>query len=187
MSGSVPRFARYLAETAGNRDRALAVNEWNLNLGAALMRDIAHAEVALRNAYDRVMRQRWHGPAHWLLDPASPVTVPLWRNVRGRRTDLNTTNRASIAEAVRRCGGTSASPDAVLAEVSFGFWRHCTDPAHEKILWVPYLHHAWPRRTDRALLHRALAAVNAARNRASHHEPLFGTQPGRDLADATFA
>jgi hypothetical protein len=33
--------------------------EWNLRLGAALMRDIAHIEIAVRNAYDRAMRQHW--------------------------------------------------------------------------------------------------------------------------------
>ncbi len=181
---SAPRFARYLTEAGGDRVRALALYKWNLGLGAALMRDIAHVEIAVRNAYDRTMRQRWRGAQHWLLDPASPVQAPLWRTQRGRRTDLNTRNRASIVEAVARCGGVAAKPDAVIAELSFGFWRHCTDPAHEKTLWVPHLHHAWPKKTDRAMLDRSLATINTARNRASHHEPLFDTRPGRDLAAA---
>ncbi|GAA2183630.1 Abi family protein [Brooklawnia cerclae] len=181
---SARRFARYLTETDGDRTRALTLYEWNLKLGAALMRDIAHVEVAVRNAYDRTMQQRWRGAQHWLLDPTSPVQAPLWRTLRGRRVDLNTRNRANIGDAVARCGGTHAKPDAVIAELSFGFWRHCTDPAHEKTLWVPYLHRAWPRKTDRAALDRALATINTARNRASHHEPLFGTRPGRDLSAA---
>lgn len=148
------------------------------------MRDIAHVEVAVRNAYDHTMRQHWRGARHWLLDPASPVQTPLWRTRRGRRADLNSRNRASISDAVARCGGASAKPDAVIAELSFGFWRHCTDPAHEKSLWVPYLHRAWPRKTDRAMLDRSLATINTARNRASHHEPLFDARPGRDLIAA---
>lgn len=41
--------------------RALSLYEWNIDLGRVLMRDIAHFEVALRNAYDRVMRDRWEG------------------------------------------------------------------------------------------------------------------------------
>jgi hypothetical protein len=145
------------------------------------MRDVAHVEVAVRNAYDRTMRGRWQGATHWLLDPASPVVAPLWRTWRGRRTDFNTRNRANVADAVSRCGGQNAKPDAVISELSFGFWRHCTDAAHEKTLWVPYLHHAWPKRTDRATLDRSLSIINTARNRASHHEPLFGTWPGGSL------
>lgn len=175
---------RYLNEAGGDRDRALDLYEWNLRLGAALMRDIAHVEVAVRNAYDNTMRTHWQGGQHWLLDPGSPVLTPLWRTRYGKRVDLNARNRATVADAVRRCGGASAKPGEVIAELSFGFWRHCTDAAHEKSLWVPYLHRAWPKKTSRVALERSLTTINTARNRASHHEPLFGTRPGRDLAAA---
>lgn len=50
-----------------------------------------------------------------------------------------------------------------------------------KALWVPYLHHAWPKKTSRVGLERSMTTINTARNRASHHEPLFGSKPGRDL------
>lgn len=181
---SPQRFARYLDETGGDRGRALDLYEWNLRLGAALMRDIAHVEVAVRNAYDTAMRTHWESGQHWLLDPASPVLAPLWRTRQGKRVDLNARNRTTVAAAVRRCGGVCAKPGEVIAELSFGFWRHCTDAAHEKSLWVPYLHRAWPKKTSRVAIERSLTTINTARNRASHHEPLFGTQPGRDLAVA---
>lgn len=181
---STPRFARYLNESSGDRVRALALYEWNLRLGAALMRDIAHVEVAVRNAYDEAITTHWQGGRHWLLDPASPVLAPLWRTRHGRRADVNARNRTTVADAVRRCGGASAKPGEVIAELSFGFWRHCTDTAHEKTLWVPYLHRAWPKKTSRATIERSLTIINTARNRASHHEPLFGSQPGRDLTAA---
>lgn len=181
---STPRFARYLREAGNDHQRALALYEWNLQLGAALMRDIAHVEVAVRNAYDSAMSTHWQGDQHWLFDPKSPVLEPLWRSRRGRRADVNARNRATVADAVRRCGGASARPGEVIAELSFGFWRHCSDAAHEKSLWVPYLHRAWPKKTSRVALERSLTTINTARNRASHHEPLFGTQPGRDLTAA---
>ncbi len=181
---STPRFGRYLSEAGGDRDRALAMYEWNLRLGAALMRDIAHVEVAVRNAYDEVMTTHWQGGKHWLLDPASPVLAPLWRTRHSKRADVNARNRTTVTEAVRRRGGASAKPGEVIAELSFGFWRHCTDTAHEKTLWVPYLHRAWPKKTSRVAIERSLTIINTARNRASHHEPLFGSQPGSDLTAA---
>jgi len=144
------------------------------------MRDIAHVEVAVRNAYDSVITARWHGAQHWLFDPTSPVLAPLWRTQRGHRADLNARNRATVTDSIRRCGGASAKPGEVIAELSFGF----CDAAHEKMLWVPYLHLAWPKKTSRVALERSWTTINNARNRASHHEPLFGTQPGRDLAAA---
>lgn len=97
---------------------------------------------------------------------------------------MNARNRTTVADAVCRCGGASAKLGEVIAELSFGFWRHCTDTAHEKTLWVPYLHRAWPKKTSRVAIERSLTIINTARNRASHHEPLFGSQPGRDLTAA---
>lgn len=58
---SVRRLEPYLAACGGDAERALSLYEWNIDLGGVLMRDIAHFEVALRNAYDRVMRERWEG------------------------------------------------------------------------------------------------------------------------------
>lgn len=181
---SKPRFERFLLEANRDRQQALALYEWNLQLGAAVMRDIAHVEVAVRNAYDDTMSRQWQGASHWLFDPESPVLKPLWRTRHGRRSDLNARNRATVADAIRRCGGETAVPGAVIAELSFGFWRHCTDAAHEKALWVPFLHRAWPKKTSRAALERSLTLINTVRNRASHHEPLFGSRAGRDLTTA---
>ncbi|NHM13599.1 hypothetical protein [Xiamenia xianingshaonis] len=68
---SAERFAPYLADCGGDVEQALSLYEWNVLLGQVLMRDISHFEVALRNAYDRVMRNFWDGGAHWLLDDLS--------------------------------------------------------------------------------------------------------------------
>src|SRR5215470_5473399 len=62
---SPPRYAVCLEATAGDPDRALALYEWNARLSAAVFRDLAHREVALRNAYDRALSDHWSGPPHW--------------------------------------------------------------------------------------------------------------------------
>lgn len=170
----------------GDRQRALDIYEWNIRLSSSLMRDIAHLEVALRNAYDNSMCEYWTGSTHWLIDPQSPALAPLWRTRRKKRVDVNARNRKTIQEATRRVGGSAAAPGSIIAELSFGFWRHCTDAAHEKALWVPYLHRAWPKRTNRAEIERSLTRINNTRNRASHHEPMFGDKPDHD-ALSTYA
>lgn len=73
---SADRLAPYLAACGGDCERALKLYEWNISLGQVLMRDVAHLEVALRNAYDRVLSEHWDGPSHWLFDPGSPVAGP---------------------------------------------------------------------------------------------------------------
>lgn len=182
---SLPRLGRYLAlASPPNSRQALLYYEWNLRLSAAFMRDLAHIEIALRNAYDRTMRRLWRGERHWLLNPLSPISAPLHRNRSGRSTDMNSGNRRSIAAAVQHCRGQDITPDAIIAELPFGFWRHYGDSAHEATLWVPYLRHAWPAGTSRVQVDRALMSINTMnRNRAAHHEPLFGHR-GQDLRNA---
>lgn len=178
---SPARFSRYLAECGGDRAKAMATYEWNLRLSHSMLRDIAHFEVAMRNAYDGVIAARWNGPAHWLLDPASPVLTPLMRRSHRRLVDINDHNRRSIRDAIGATGGANATSGAVIAELQFGFWRHLADAGHERTVWIPYVYYAWPSGTSRAQIYNATALINDARNRAAHHEPLFGGAPGRGV------
>jgi hypothetical protein len=105
----------------------------------------------------------------------------LWRKVRSQRLDVNVPNRRSVAEAVRIAGGPSASLDAVVAALSFGFWKHLADTSHDRTVWVPYLQRIWPAGTARSQVFQTMSAVNDARNRAAHLEPLFGGTSGRGI------
>ncbi|WP_297556400.1 Abi family protein [uncultured Actinomyces sp.] len=169
---SVSRWQPYLAYCDGDERRALALYEWNLHLAGAVLHDVAHVEVAIRNAYDQAFSAHWSGGSSWLLDSCSPVQERLERKRRGRLLDANARNRASISEAVSRVG-SAMNTGAIIAELPFGFWRHLTDAAHEKTVWVPYLNHAFPKGTNRKRVEQSLALINTVRNRASHHEPLF--------------
>lgn len=173
-----PRFQKYLDVCAGDHSRALTLYEWNVALGQALMHDIAHFEIALRNAYDAAIGTRWSGGVHWLLDPNSPAVMPIWRIKKDRSglkrgSDVNYRNRRAVDDAIRKCGGAKATAGKVMAELSFGFWRHLTSASHEKTVWVPYLHHAYPLRTDRATIDMIIGDINDVRNRIAHHEPIF--------------
>ena len=166
------RLAPYLAACGCDVERALDLYEWNISLGQVLMRDVSHFEVALRNAYDRVMGERWGG-AHWLLDDGSPVLRPIVRMSKNRNPrDVNLVNRRAVAEA-RSNAHDKDDPDQVIANLMLGFWAHLTDRSRERDLWIPYLNAAWPRGTDRNGLNHALAAISRVRNRVAHNERLF--------------
>ncbi len=72
-----------------------------------------------------------------------------------------------------RSGNTTPVPGKVIAEVMFGFWTYLTSNAHEKTIWVPYLHKAYPGKTDRRKIHQTLYELREFRNRVAHHEPLL--------------
>lgn len=180
------RFQPYVTACNGDRARALALYEWNVTLGQALMRDIAHFEIAMRNAYDSAIDALWPGTDHWLLDADSPAVTPIWRVKKDRSglkrgSDVNYLNRRAVDAAIRKCGGVKATPGKVIAELSFGFWRHLTAASHEKTLWVPYLHHAYPAKTQRKGIDETIGNINTVRNRIAHHEPVFDRRdPAQD-------
>lgn len=170
---SPERFQRYLAASGGDRSCALRLYEWNLGLGAVLLKDIARFEVALRNAYDRVLREGLPGDEHWLFDPTSPVNVALPRRVSsGEIRDANALNRKAILQTTPK-GNRVPIPGSVISRLPLGFWAHMTDRAHERVLWIPHLKNAWPSGTSRSWLDREIRIINTCRNRIAHHEHLF--------------
>lgn len=171
------RLQRYVDACAGDRQRALELYEWNVATSQILMHDIAHFEVALRNAYDAAISAHWPHSTHWLLHPESPAVMPIWRtrNIGGlkRGADVNFITRKNVDEAIKRSGYKRATPGKVIAELSFGFWRQLTTKAMEKGMWVPYLHKAFPKGTVRSVVDGQIKLINDLRNRIAHHEPLF--------------
>jgi hypothetical protein len=179
---SQERFATYLTAAGSDPSRALALYEWNVAASAALLHDLAHLEVALRNAYDRALRTGSDLP--WT-DVRSPLFAPLTHGPA--QADINARFREQLASARRSAAnvvvGTPRHGD-VVAQLGFGFWRYLSSKRHEKALWVPYLHQAFVAGTDRALhVDQPLTRLHRIRNRVAHHEPLLRVDLVARLAD----
>jgi len=177
---STGRFGTYLSAAQGSRSLALALYEWNASLGAAFLHDLGHLEVGLRNAYDRTLSAATVGEdLHWTENPTMlKLFPPVMKNdpVQQRLVDVNEIPRSQIQRArmdASRSGSASLVPGKVVAEVMFGFWTYLTSNAHEKNIWVPYLHGAYPPKTDRRKVHQTLYELREFRNRVAHHEPLL--------------
>jgi len=170
---SAPRFGVYIAAAAGDRRLALDVYEWNALVSAAFQRDLAHLEVALRNAYNAaIVANTPPGLPHWTTDPSRLFPVR-WRAARdGTRIDANRAPREQIERAVREAGPAAPS-GKVIAELMFGFWRYLSTAAHHHPLWIPYLHAAFAPGTGRPAVDRPVGRLHQMRNRIAHHEPLL--------------
>lgn len=136
---SEERLEPYLVACGGDADRAVELHEWNIALGQVLMHDIAHLEVAMRNAYDRALSASWG--ERWLVDDASPVRRPLMRRAAKCELDLNRINRKIIDSAAERLpeGFTAGQLVAVL---TLGFWVHLADRSREVEVWRTGLYRA---------------------------------------------
>lgn len=171
---SAPRFATYLGASGQDRRLALELYEWNTAVSAAVLHDLSHLEVALRNAYDAaIVAHSPAGTAHWTSD-VNRYFPPIIKRVRdGSRYDINTRPREQITYARRTAN--SATPGKVIAELSFGFWRYLSSSAHATSLWMPYLRHGFVAGTGRQAVDEPMRRVHRLRNRVAHHEPLLAT------------
>lgn len=139
------------------------------------MRDVSFFEVALRNAYDRTIASAWGGTGHWLFDDESPVRRPiLRRNKRGQTNDANRLNRNSI-DHLRNGLRENVTADDAISNLTLGFWAHMTDRSHERDLWIPSIHKAWPKGTTRSEINDRIVGINRVRNCAAHYEHLFAS------------
>ena len=177
---SAGRFSTYLAAAGGSRSRALELYEWNAQLSAAFLHDLSHLEVGLRNACDRrLTAATLPGDEHWT-EPATllrlfPVVMRKDR-ATGRLRDVNKIARGNVERARINAAASPQAPPLpgkVVAELMFGFWTYLFADAHEKTIWVPRLHKAFPAGTDRNALNDALAALRDFRNRVAHHENIL--------------
>ncbi|HLI00737.1 MAG TPA: hypothetical protein VKV06_08120 [Acidimicrobiales bacterium] len=115
----------------------------------------------------------WGGQGHWLRDGHTQVFKPVWRDRAGQRVDINRLPREQVARAIDDAGGPTAPPGKVVAQLSFGFWRYLSTRAHEKALWVPFLHRAFVPGTSRIVIDDTVIRLHRLRNRIAHHEHLL--------------
>lgn len=168
---SAPRFECYLNAANGNDEMALELYLWNTGLAQAVLRDISFFEIALRNRYDQCLTQLVPTGKHWLFDDESPVRKPIMRkNKRGNVVNANNLN-CTLIDKLKKDIGTS--PDRIISNLTLGFWAHMTDTSHERELWIPCIHKAWPKGTSRKFVDAEITKINRLRNRAVHHERLF--------------
>ncbi|MEZ0491774.1 hypothetical protein AB2L28_05930 [Kineococcus sp. TBRC 1896] len=144
-------------------------------MSAAILHDLGHLEVALRNAYDTSLARvpLPAGAEHWTQAPATLFVRQPKRAKDGTSIDANDTPRRQVLAARRAAGGPNAPGGKVVAEFSFGFWRYLSTSAHEVPLWRPYLHHAFQPGTSRRDLDQAVRQLHLLRNRVAHHENLL--------------
>lgn len=169
---SPERLATYLDAVDNDHDAALRLYQWNSKLAAAFVHDLGHLEVALRNAYDRIISTRypdWTKPGHEFLR--------LEAGIASSREKQREKNRYS-EDALKRAGHheEGMTHGRVIAELSFGFWSDLTVGCRSDTHWDPLLKNAFRVQEDtlrRGPVHHVIAQCKHFRNRCAHHEPIF--------------
>lgn len=138
---------------------------WNARLSKAFLEDFGHVEVLLRNfIHERLTKDC--GQEDWY--------------EAKDRYHFNGPFQSSVAKVKRKLKnrGRLATPDQVIAELSFDNWRFLLTPRHEVTIWKALIdldNGGMPHYSsrDRVVFENDVECIRQLRNRASHQEPLI--------------
>lgn len=165
---SAPRFATYLQAMGNDRDKALALYEWNLDLSSALIVPLQVCEVAIRNGIAEAI-QIVHG-ANWPWTNGFIRSLP----VPKRKYDYNP------GIDLARCAKTLPTTGKIVAELKFAFWENIFTKGQDSRIWDAHFRTCFPGAPTnltvaqcRAIAYDDLRSIRRLRNRIAHHEPIF--------------
>jgi len=175
---SAPRLEPYDVLAADDLASGLLLYEWNTSVSAACYATLQAVEVALRNTIHDQLTQhhdRRGLPGTWLDDPLHHLDARRIADLRQARQRL-------------RPQGYPATPDRVVATLSFGFWSYLLSGRYEQSLWIPALRHGFPHLApqDRRQVADRVSSLHRLRNRLAHHEPVHNRNLLRDQDDMLF-
>lgn len=180
---SVERFQPYLLKAGGSRLRAIKLYERNTALAEGMYAVIQAAEVALRNAIHSSLAE---------------AAGRMWFE----KIELEEAQLARIREAKSELLKVHAEPPAaaIVAGLRFGFWTALLSARYEKLLWVRYLHRAFPgawvdvrnergdvvkkKKVDTSEIHLIAEEIRTLRNPIADHEPIFNMDLWRSYTNA---
>jgi len=157
---SQERLSKYLKEAGYDKQRALDLYGWNIQISEAFYPVLSASEVCLRNTISAQLLALY-GPNWWNDQNFLAQIRKGARIVKTARDKLQTK-------------GTVIS-GGMTAELNFGFWVNMLLARHEPVFW-PDLHASFtdlPSVVTRSSLYTRCDAVREFRNRVFHHEPIL--------------
>ncbi len=171
---SAPRFATYLQATNNDRQRALALYEWNLTLSAQFVVPLQVCEVAVRNGVAEAV-EAVHG-ATWPWSNGFLRSLPRPKRPGDYNPETDLRNTAARQPTTGK----------IVAELRFAFWGQLFTAGQDSRIWLAHFRASFPGAPTglaipavRAIAYNDLNAVRTLRNRIAHHEPTFA----RNIAD----
>ncbi|TKG57687.1 hypothetical protein FCN18_38750 [Prauserella endophytica] len=125
--------------------------------------------------------EREQRPGTWLDDPANLLEK------RAKDDIAKAVERAQVwrrVKEIRRPTKPKPPVGAVVAELSFGFWRYLLAARYEHTLWLESIRHGFPHvHGRRTAVDEPMRRLHQLRNRIAHLEPIINRELHRDAAD----
>jgi hypothetical protein len=168
---SPQRLGRYYNTCNFHALKTLTLYRANIHISQAFLGVLSVFEIVLRNRIDLHYRAQLSGETGkptWLLASSLPGG---FLTARGCESSLK-----KVMQAYEILG-SNYTHDKLIAELSFGFWRHLFAGRQFKagggtlLAIFPRI----PPRCNQTFIYQKLHRINSIRNRIAHHEPIcFG-------------
>ena len=163
---SAPRFATYLAEKASDKEAALELYRWNMEVSAAFFVPLQICEVSVRNSIVSAIENTYG--ANWAWEKGFEISLRNPQRGYSPRRDLT-----DLAHRLPTAG-------KIVAELKFVFWERMFTLSHDKTIWSSQLMTVFPNADPAKTVQQLrgegfdkLQKVRDLRNRIAHHEPIF--------------
>ncbi len=168
---SEPRFATYLRYCRNDREKALVLYQWNLEISAAFVIPLHVLEVGIRNV---------------VVEALEDVHTSNWPWTQGFIISLpNPSSGYSPRKHLQGVARQQPTMGKVVAELSLIFWERMFTKRHDARIWDRHIKALFINASPalsvpklRASIYEDLRRIRVLRNRIAHHEPIFS----RDLA-----
>lgn len=139
---------------------------WNILLSESLYPSLQCLEVALRNSIHEATKTYFNND--------------FWFDDNNIISQQRTQNIISRAKDKLREENKPITSDAIVAELSFGFWRHLFYTRYEHVLWRIVVNDVFPNAPrsmrSRASIGPRIHRAQQLRNRIFHHEAIWHWQ-----------
>ncbi|WP_232512202.1 hypothetical protein [Novosphingobium sp. PP1Y] len=129
---SAPRFATYLQAKGNDREKALELYEWNLDISSALTVPLQVCEVAVRNGIAEAI-EAVHG-ANW------PWNNGFIRSLPRPKSRF----RYNPADDLQTCARKLPTTGKIIAELKFAFWENIFTAGQDSRLWNAHFRTVFP-------------------------------------------
>jgi hypothetical protein len=160
---SAERMQRYLDAHQGNEAKAILHYRLNIEVSESFYPTLSVLEVALRNAIDKELRNKFQIDEWYSRFATTPGLANLIEDITSAQQKISRRNEL-------------ITPSKIVAELTLGFWVRLFNREFELILWKD-LRKAFPfmpkQHRQRGHISAPLNNVRTLRNRIFHNEPIL--------------
>ena len=160
------RLEPYLLASNNDKDKAIELYNYNIEVSKQFYSLLSYFEIILRNVCNNKLIKE---VGEFWFDNRNVV---IGDNPNKSRKTLEKINETKNIIIERYGKGYKIKNRDIISNLSFGFWVNLLSSNYNNNVWRPYLRHVF-KNVDRKKVYSIIDNIRLFRNRVFHHEPII--------------